>query len=357
MITPDQLDEISISKESSLLEALKKMDVVSHKLLIVFAGNKVAGLLSIGDIQRAIISNLSLDTKITTILKKDFLVCYLGDPVERIKEVMFTIRAEFMPVLDKDGSLNDVYFWKDILDNKGNLPVNQFNLPIVIMAGGFGTRLRPLTNILPKPLIPIGEKTILEEIFQRFERHGSKNFYISVNYKADFIRSYVEGLNSSNKVEFFEEKSPMGTAGSLTLLKDKINQTFIVSNCDILIDQDYSEILKYHYENKNEITVVAVLKHFPIAYGIIETGENGQLLDMKEKPELTFKINSGMYILEPHLLNEIPENKFFHITELIDIILKRNGNVGVFPISEKSWSDIGDWPEYKKVLSNNGFII
>ena len=142
----------------------------------------------------------------------------------------------------------------------------------------------------------------------------------------------------------------MGTAGSLFLLKDRIKETFFVNNCDILIDQDYSEILDYHYENKNEITLVAALKNITIPYGTLETGINGSLIELKEKPDLTFKINSGMYILEPHLLNEIPENKVFHITQLIDQVKKRNGKVGVYPVSEKSWKDIGDWNEYLKLI-------
>ena len=143
----------------------------------------------------------------------------------------------------------------------------------------------------------------------------------------------------------------MGTGGSLALLKNKITKTFIVSNCDILIEQDYFEILAYHRKNKNEITIVAALKHYPIPYGIVETGDNGQLLDLKEKPELTFKINSGMYILEPHLLDEIPEDEFFHITQLIEKVKDRYGSVGVFPVSEKSWKDVGLLSEYIDLLN------
>jgi NDP-sugar pyrophosphorylase family protein len=142
----------------------------------------------------------------------------------------------------------------------------------------------------------------------------------------------------------------MGTAGSLSLLKNKINKTFFVSNCDIIIEQDYSEILNYHQENKNEITVVAALKNYPIPYGIIESGEFGQLLELKEKPEITFKINSGMYILEPHLLKEIPSGSFFHITQLIEKIKRRNGKIGVFPVSEKSWIDMGELDTFTKHL-------
>ena len=138
----------------------------------------------------------------------------------------------------------------------------------------------------------------------------------------------------------------MGTAGSLTLLKEIIHETFFVSNCDIIIEQDYSEILDYHREQKNLITIVAALKHYHIPYGTVETSENGRLVSLVEKPEITYKINSGMYILEPEVLNEIPENTFFHITHLIEKLLAKNEKVGVFPVSEKSWKDIGEWKEY-----------
>ena len=210
------------------------------------------------------------------------------------------------------------------------------------MAGGEGTRLRPLTNVIPKPLIPIGEKTMLEHIFDRFYKYGCKTFHISVNYKAALIEFYLKQQNLPYILSFFREEKPLGTAGSLALLKGKIKETFFVSNCDILIEQDYSEILDFHRNQKNEITLVAALKHYPIPYGTLETAEGGKLLSLHEKPELTFKINSGMYILEPHLIDEIPDNKFFHITQLIEKVLERGGNVGVFPVSEKSWKDVGE---------------
>jgi len=143
----------------------------------------------------------------------------------------------------------------------------------------------------------------------------------------------------------------MGTAGSMSLLKGKIDTTFFVSNCDILIEQDYSEILKYHREQNNEITLVAALKHYDIPYGTLKTGKDGQLKALEEKPALNFKINSGMYVLEPSLLDEIPKDEFFHITHLIEKIMKRKGKVGVFPVSEKSWKDMGEWSEYSKLLN------
>jgi NDP-sugar pyrophosphorylase family protein len=194
---------------------------------------------------------------------------------------------------------------------------------------------------------------MVEEIFSRFGKYGSNVFFISLNYKADLIEYYLTHKELPYKLVFFREEKPMGTAGSLSLLKGKINKTFFVTNCDILIEQDYSEILDYHRENNNEITIVAALMHYSIPYGTIETGENGRLIKLKEKPELTLKINSGMYILEPHLLKQIPDNTFFHITDLIEKIIMRNGRVGVFPVSQKSWKDIGDWKEYLNQINLN----
>jgi dTDP-glucose pyrophosphorylase len=338
-----------IASTNTMLEALKKMDTIDKKLLIVIDNGLFTGLLSVGDIQRAIINNLPLNTPIQQIIRKNIKVAKPSNSFEEIKAMMHEFRMEFCPIVDNNNEIIKIVFWEDVFNEKKKTTLNQFNLPVVIMAGGFGTRLKPLTNVLPKPLIPIGEKTMLEEIFDRFRKHGCNRFFISVNYKAELIEFYIKSQKVPCHIEYFKEEKPMGTAGSLSLQKGKLNQTFFVNNCDIIIEQDYSEILKYHYENKNEITIIAALKHLILPYGTVETGENGHLLEIKEKPEVTFKINSGMYILEPHLLDEIPKNKFYHITHLIEKIKKRNGNIGVFPVSEKSWIDIGSWNEY---LSN-----
>lgn len=327
------------------------MDESKRKLLIVLQDNQTFfSLLSIGDIQRAIINNIPLDSSVEKILRDDITVAHKNDNIELVKQRMKTRRNEFMPIIDDTKKIIQVIFWEDLFAERQ--PAIQFDLPVVIMAGGRGSRLKPLTNIIPKPLIPINDKTIIEDIMDRFVEHGCHQFYLSVNYKADMIRYYFDDLNNLEyDIDYFQEDKPLGTAGSLSLLKGKINQTIFVSNCDILIDQDYSEILKYHRENKNDITVVAALKHYPIHYGTIESGNNGQLLELIEKPELTFKINSGMYLIEPHILDEIPDEQFFHITELIVNVMTRGGTVGVFPVSEKSWKDIGDWKEYLKNIA------
>ena len=229
--------------------------------------------------------------------------------------------------------------------------LERLKMLVVIMAGGKGTRLRPLTNVLPKPLIPIGEQTMMEDIMDRFVECGCQNFYVSVNYMADFMRHYFDNFSKHDyHIEYFQEDKPLGTAGSLHLLKGKINDTFFVSNCDSILDEDYGEIFKYHRDNKNEITVVSVMKSIYIPYGTLQTGEGGLLTSIQEKPELTFQINTGMYILEPHLLKEIPSDRVYHITYMIDKLVKEGRRVGVYPVNEGSWTDIGNWDEYMKYI-------
>ena len=348
---------ITITPSQTLLQAIKRMDEVRCKLLLVMESDIFRGLLSIGDIQRAIIKNVSLDTPVTQVMRTDIVVCKEGDSYEHIRSEMIRCRAVFMPIMGEGGQVNRVVFWdemfQDGLENKGGSNENTqgLGLPVVIMAGGKGTRLAPLTNILPKPLLPYGKKTILENIMDCFVQAGCNRFYLSLNYKASMIRHYFAELNNvSYKIDFFEEEVPLGTCGSLSLMREKLKTPFFVSNCDIVINQDLQEVWQYHQANKNELTVVAALKHVKLAYGSLETGEDGLLRNLSEKPEWVFKVNSGMYLLEPHLLDLIPENSFFNMTDLMDILLSHNRRVGVFPVSEGSWSDIGNWEDYQRCL-------
>lgn len=346
------IEQISISNQLSISDTFKYMSELGRKLLLVFNHDRFIGVVSAGDIQRAIIAKIDLQEPVNGILRPNYKYASCLQSESKIKELMLKYRMEFVPVIDSNGDLVDVIFWEDIISDKKHQCDKPFNLPIVIMAGGQGTRLKPLTNVLPKPLIPIGDKTMIEDIMDRFVACGSNNFYLSVNYKADFIRNYFSQLApNSYKIEYFQEDKPLGTAGSLRLLKDEINSTFFVSNCDIIIDEDYSHILEYHRENNNDITLVVAIKNYSIPYGIVETQENGLLSSLKEKPNLSFQINTGLYILEHSTIDLIPDGEFFHITQLMDRVKQVGGRVGCFPVSEKSWTDIGDWSEYQKFLN------
>lgn len=264
---------------------------------------------------------------------------------------MRSIRAEVMPILDDNGDIVDVWFWDEIFNELEPDNRKKICLPVVIMAGGKGTRLKPITNVIPKPLIPIGEKTILEEIMNQFEGIGCKKFYMSVNYKSDMMRYYLDQLEHHYDIEFFEETKPLGTIGSVSLLKGKITTPFFVSNCDIIIDQDYRDVYEYHQNNHNDLTIVTAVKSFKIPYGVIETGDDGLMTALQEKPDITYMINTGVYLLNAECIDEIPEGEFFHITHLMEKIKARGGRVGCFPVSENAWKDMGEWSEYLKMIN------
>lgn len=338
-----------IDQSDSILVALKKMDKEDVKLLLVFDQNKFKSVLSIGDIQRSIIKNIPLEKKISEILRKKITVCYSDESFDEVKAKMLALRTECMPVLSRASSeLASVYFWSDLFDDKSRLE-GTLDLPLVVMAGGQGTRLKPITHIIPKPLVPINEKPIVELIIDSFNQLGCNKVYMTVNYKKEMIKFYFDQIEDKKyDLSFLNEDKPLGTAGSLSFLKDKIDTSFFVSNCDILVRQDYREVLAYHKHNKNDLTILSALSHYQIPYGTLVTGDKGELIDIEEKPEKTFMINTGVYLLEPELLKMVPENTFFHMTDLIEEIRKSGGKVGVYPVSGGSWVDIGQWKDYQK---------
>lgn len=349
----DKISNIIVSSSISLLDALKKMDDEHTKMLFVFNNDHFVNILTIGDIQRSIIKSIPLSELIGNILESGKIFIKKDTPTDEVKRIMVRERCQYMPIVDNNGNMIDVLLWSEMFQTPQEKEREKVNLPVVIMAGGQGTRLKPITNVIPKPLIPIGEKTILEEIMDQFEGIGCDKFYMSVNYKADIMRFYIDQLTHHYDICFFDEPKPLGTIGSVSLLKGKITTPFFVSNCDIIIDQDYRDVYNYHINNQNDLTIVAAIKSFQIPYGVIETGENGLMIGLHEKPQHTYMINTGVYILQPELIEEIPEGEFFHITHLIEKIRKRGGRVGCFPVSEHAWQDMGNWDEYLRLIKKN----
>lgn len=346
----EKINNRIIPPSTSLLEAMKVMDDVMVKTLFVLSEEQFEGIVTIGDIQRAIINNIALKEPVSKILDKNKIYGYQSEEEGIIKEKMRSIRAEVMPILNENGELVDVWFWNEIFKKAKLTEREKINLPVVIMAGGKGMRLKPITNVIPKPLVPIGDKTILETILDQFEEIGCSKFYMSVNYKADMIKYYLGQLDHKYDIEFFQEEKPLGTIGSVSLLKGKINTPFFVSNCDSINEQDYRDVYDYHLNNHNDLTIVTMVKSFKIPYGVIETGEDGLMVALSEKPELTYQVNTGVYILNPSCIDEIPKGVFFHITQLMEKIKSHGGRVGCFPVSEHAWRDMGEWSEYLKMI-------
>ena len=345
-----KISNIIVAPNITLLDALKKMDAEHTKMLFVFSGDHFVSILTIGDIQRSIIRSMPLSEKIETIIERDKIYLRPDTPKPEIREIMVRERCQFMPIVDDAGEILDVLLWDEMFHTPQEREREKINLPVVIMAGGKGTRLKPLTNVIPKPLVPVGDKTILEVIMDQFEAIGCTKFYMSVNYKADMMKYYLSQLEHHYDIEFFMEDKPLGTIGSVSLLKGKINTPFFVSNCDSINDQDYRDVYDYHVANHNDMTIVTMVKSFKIPYGVIETGEDGLMVDLKEKPEHTYMVNSGVYILNAELIDEIPQGEFYHITHLMEKVKARGGRVGCFPVSEESWHDMGEWPEYLKMI-------
>ena len=333
------------------MDCLKKMDAEHVKLLIILDQDKFYSIISIGDVQRAIIKNTDLNSDVELAVRQKITVAYSDESFEQVRDRMLKFRTECMPVVDRDNNLIDIYFWEDVFSSSEHQIKEDLQAPVVIMAGGKGTRLKPITNIIPKPLVPIGEKPIMEVIIEKFNAVGVKSFHAIVNYKYEMIESYFsENKNPDYRLSYHRETEPLGTAGGLKFLRNIITQSFFVSNCDILVDQDYRDIFNFHKTHKNKITVVAALHHYKIPYGTLETEKKGRLISMNEKPEITYKINTGMYVLEPEVLDWIPDQGVFNITDLIEKALGEKNSVGVFPITERAWLDMGQWNEYYSTL-------
>jgi NDP-sugar pyrophosphorylase family protein len=210
--------------------------------------------------------------------------------------------------------------------------------------------MEPFTSVLPKPLIPINEKTIIEHIIERFTDKGCSDFHLTVNYKGAILKAYFEDLNPDYSVSFVDENKPMGTAGGLKYLKGKFDKPFFVTNCDIIIKADYVDLYDFHQKGGYDITLVASVKEYIIPYGTCELNGEGHLSHINEKPKYDFLINTGLYVLNSDILELIPENKFYHITHMIEDAKNQGKKIGLFPIDDDAWIDVGQWAEYKKAM-------
>ena len=342
-------NKLEIKDISTIRDALKKIDDEGKGIaLVVDENNRFLGTVTDGDIRRWVLKNGSMDSYVTEVMNKNAIYIF-EDNEKKAKKIMAENCITAIPVLNLDKTINRIIFLHDSLMKKEKSDVLK-EIPVVIMAGGLGTRLYPYTKILPKPLIPIGDTPIIERIIDKFREYSVENFYLTVNYKKNMIKSYFNDLEKDYNVYYVDEDKPLGTGGSLSLLKGKIKQTFFVSNCDILIDAEYDKILRHHKESGNKVTIVSSIKNFTIPYGVFKLNNEGCIKEIQEKPEYSYLINTGMYVLEPEVLNDIPENKFYNLPDIIEKYMKDNVKVGVYPISESSWMDMGQISEMRDMV-------
>lgn len=346
------LSDLFIREDITIREAIKRLDETAKKILIITEGNKLKGVLTDGDIRRWILKNGSFNENVSLIMNKSPKYIY-EKSLPNAKKILKKEMIEAIPVLNADNEVIDIVFWNDSFKYKLN-HFDKLNIPVVIMAGGKGARLDPYTKVIPKPLIPIGDIPIAERIIERFMEYGCRRFYLTVNYKKNMIKAYFNDLDKVYELNYVEEDKPLGTAGSLSLLKGTLSETLFLSNCDILIDANYSDILKYHKNNNNRITLVTSLKHFTVPYGVVEINGNSSVNRVIEKPEYDYLVNAGMYVLEPEVLSDVPENTFYHITDLINHYIEKGEKIGVYPVGDKEWLDMGQIKEMENMLERLG---
>ncbi|MBP8784695.1 MAG: nucleotidyltransferase family protein [Synergistaceae bacterium] len=338
-------ERLCINRDRTILQGIQRLNEISGQiLLVVDEQGRLFGTITDGDIRRAIANQVPFSDSVAVICNRNFkfLHSFSVDSVLALCEE-FSIKR--IPIIDEAGIPIGIAFLEDLVQ-EGTPPTCG---KVVIMAGGRGSRLDPITRIVPKPLLPIGEKPVIELIMDSFYGQGYDDFILSINYKKDFIKGYFsERGDLPYRIGYVEEDVFLGTSGSLLLMKGQLSETFFVTNCDILVEMNYRSACREHLRQKNSITVIGALKELKIPYGVVHM-KNGEFEQIEEKPDYHLVINSGVYLLEPECLDLIPQGEMFHMTDLIQRAQDVGMRVGVFPAHRK-WVDMGQWSEYNKLI-------
>jgi dTDP-glucose pyrophosphorylase len=346
------MENLLVKDNISISVAMEVLQKTSEKCLLVINNNgKFIGSLTDGDIRRFILKGNDLNSTIKKAYNKK-PICLNEKEVNKklVKDLLISQKIDLIPIVNDEMKLVDYITWTKDYGEKKLKQKNSLNASVVIMAGGKGTRLEPFTKILPKPLIPIHDKPIIEHIISRFTNFGINDFHLTVNFKSKILIAFFEELQPKYSLHFVIEKEPLGTAGSIRSFHNKFAHPFFVTNCDTVIDVDYHDLYNFHQSNGFEITIAASMKQYIIPFGTCNLNKDGHLETISEKPEFNFLVNTGLYVLSPEVINLIPKNKMYNITDLIEDTKKKGMKVGVYPISESSWIDVGQWSEYHKAV-------
>lgn len=336
--------DLLIDEDISITKALEKLDITQKKILFVSKGQRLLATLTDGDIRRSILKTGKIEGFVKDVANYEpkFLK---EDELYKTKEFFNEYKITAIPIVNNSFLIVNVIFNDDtfLVNSSEN-----FDVPVIINAGGKGTRLYPLTKVLPKPLIPIGNLPISEMIINRFVSCGCKNIFMIVNEKKSMIKAYYNDVKKRYNLTFLDEDIPLGTGGGLSLLKGKINGTSIFINCDTIIDDDYFKILKSHKESKNLITVICATRSFSIPFGVVNVSENGTIASMSEKPAYSFLVNTGCYVIEQKVIDELNDNEKIDFPDIIKKYLAKE-KIGVYPIGYTSWLDMGQFNELERM--------
>lgn len=339
-------EKCTILEDASIIEAVKAIDKGGMQIaLIVDNCGRLKGILTDGDIRRAVINKTDFTEDVRNIMKRDPTVAKVGQSDEEIRKLMKARQVHQIPVIDDEGRVQRIVLFVDVIERKKHDNI------VVIMAGGLGARLMPLTEKSPKPLLKVGSKPILEIILESFLEKGFYRFYFSVNYKAEMIELYFgDGSAWDAEIRYVREEKKLGTAGSLSLLPEIPDKPIIVMNGDILTKVDYASLVDYHIAECVAATMAVREYNNRIPYGVIDV-EGNTIVSIKEKPIETYMVNAGIYVLAPSVIKEVRKGEYLDMPGLYDRLIESGKKTVVFPIREY-WLDIGRIEDFKKAQND-----
>ncbi len=339
-----------IGTDDTLMTALQTINTNDVQVALVVDENDcLLGTITDGDIRRALLKGSELTQSVESFMNKTPVTASVNEPSETIFAMMRRLVIRHVPILDPDGQVIDI----EVLGKKSIMPKR--DNPVVLMAGGLGSRLRPLTEIKPKPLLTVGGKPILETILESMVAHGFWRFYISVNYKADMIEDHFgDGSRWNVEISYLKENQFFGTAGALSLLPEKPAEPLLLMNGDILSNVNFHRLLTAHEKNESAATVCVYKHKSTLPFGVLDV-EDDRVVALQEKPVSHHLINAGIYVLSPEAINQIPENTEYNITDLLDQLIKDQQVVSAFPLHEY-WRDVGNHVEFERANREFGDV-
>ena len=347
----ENLNQYLIQDTMSVREVIRRMSELRVELCVcVDNSNKILGVFTEGDFRRAIFEDMQLDDGVSTLLNSEYIYLPINHSQHDIEKIFNETIIQQIPIVN-DGGLTDIITKSEYYNGENHKYEKKLSSTVIIMAGGKGTRLDPFTRILPKPLIPFGNDPVIKVIMDKFGSYGITKFKISVNEKSRMIKAYFSDQDSLYSIDYIEEEKPLGTIGAIKIMEDMIAEPFFVTNCDIILDTNYAAIMDFHMVGKYDLTLVGAMHNFMVPYGVCEVKNNGSLISLTEKPSYDYLVNTGVYILNPELLKYIPVNERFDMPDLLDALRKDNKKIGVYPITEYDWIDVGQWKEYDSALN------
>lgn len=336
-----KVDGVIVTEETSIIEVLKIIDEGSKQIaLVVDSSKKLLGTISDGDIRRALLNGISLNDTVKNVYFQEPTVANINDSREEIINICTAKKIHQIPIVDNFMSLVGLEVLDELISKKPK--TNK----VVLMVGGLGTRLRPLTANVPKPMLDVGGKPILQTIVEKFASYGFVQIVMCVNYKSHVIQDYFgNGSKFGVNIEYIEEDKRLGTAGALTLLSN-ISEPFFVMNGDLLTNVNFEHLLDFHIYNKSIATMCLREYDLEVPYGVV-TIDNGKISSIQEKPVHTFFVSAGIYMLNPECMHFIPKDTFYDMPTLFEKLINHGGDIGSFPLREY-WLDIGRLDEYEK---------